>query len=304
MPPAITVSQLDKWYGDVHAVDAVDLTIEEGEVFCLLGPNGAGKSTTVEILEGHRPRSSGEVSVLGFDPQTGGRPFRERIGIVLQQQAIEDVLTVREAIELYGSMFPNRRDPDELIDLVGLRPKAGKRIRTLSGGQRRRLELALGMAGDPDVLFLDEPTTGFDPSARRQAWTVVEGLAGLGKTVVLTTHYMDEAQHLADRLAVISDGRIIAEGTPDTLGGRASAAARISFRVGASRPVDLPHGLDVEHREDGELVLSTESPTADLHKLTGWALDGGFTLDHLEVAQPSLEDVYLELIGGEDEEPS
>ncbi len=214
MPPAITVSQLDKWYGDVHAVDAVDLTIEEGEVFCLLGPNGAGKSTTVEILEGHRPRSSGEVSVLGFDPQTGGRPFRERIGIVLQQQAIEDVLTVREAIELYGSMFPNRRDPDELIDLVGLRPKAGKRIRTLSGGQRRRLELALGMAGDPDVLFLDEPTTGFDPSARRQAWTVVEGLAGLGKTVVLTTHYMDEAQHLADRLAVISDGEDHRRGNP------------------------------------------------------------------------------------------
>ncbi|HEY5727797.1 MAG TPA: ABC transporter ATP-binding protein, partial [Acidimicrobiia bacterium] len=170
MTVAIEISQLHKWYGDVHAVDGVDLSVTVGEVFCLLGPNGAGKSTTVEILEGHRPRSSGEVSVLGYDPQTGGRPFREHIGIVLQQQAIEDVLTVREAIELYGSMFPKRRDPDELIGLVGLQAKAGKRIKTLSGGQKRRLELAMGMAGDPDVLFLDEPTTGFDPSARRQAW--------------------------------------------------------------------------------------------------------------------------------------
>ena len=237
MTVAIEISQLHKWYGDVHAVDGVDLSVTVGEVFCLLGPNGAGKSTTVEILEGHRPRSSGEVSVLGYDPQTGGRPFREHIGIVLQQQAIEDVLTVREAIELYGSMFPKRRDPDELIGLVGLQAKAGKRIKTLSGGQKRRLELAMGMAGDPDVLFLDEPTTGFDPSARRQAWTVVEGLASLGKTVLLTTHYMDEAQQLADRVAVISAGRIIAEGTPETLGGgprRRPGSASGSGRAGPS----------------------------------------------------------------------
>jgi ABC-2 type transport system ATP-binding protein len=294
---AIEISQLHKWYGDVHAVDGVDLSVTVGEVFCLLGPNGAGKTTTVEILEGHRPRSSGEVSVLGYDPQTGGRPFREHIGIVLQQQAIEDVLTVREAIELYGSMFPRRRDPDELIGLVGLEAKARKRIKTLSGGQKRRLELAMGMAGDPDVLFLDEPTTGFDPSARRQAWTVVEGLASLGKTVLLTTHYMDEAQQLADRVAVISAGRIIAEGAPHTLGGRAAASTRVSFRVGTSRPVDLPPDLVVEHTEDGELSFSTEDATADLHRLTGWAIDHGFTLDHLEVRQPSLEEVYLDLIG-------
>ncbi len=299
MPPAIEARRLHKWYGDVHAVDAVNLTIDEGEVFCLLGPNGAGKSTTVEILEGHRPRSSGEVSVLGYDPQTGGRPFRERIGIVLQQQAVEDVLTVREALELYASMFPKQRSVDELIDVVGLRPKAKRRIRTLSGGQRRRLELALGMVGDPDVLFLDEPTTGFDPSARRQAWTVVEGLSSLGKTVLLTTHYMDEAQNLADRVAVISAGNIIAEGTPATVGGRGSAASRISFRVSANRPFDLPDDLSVDRTEDGELTVTTTDPTRDLYRLTGWALDAGFNLDRLEVRQPSLEDVYLELIGEE-----
>lgn len=299
VPSAIEARQLHKWYGDVHAVDAVNLTIDEGEVFCLLGPNGAGKSTTVEILEGHRPRSSGEVLVLGYDPQTGGRSFRERIGIVLQQQAVEDVLTVREALELYASMFPKQRSVDELIDVVGLRPKAKRRIRTLSGGQRRRLELALGMVGDPDVLFLDEPTTGFDPSARRQAWTVVEGLSSLGKTVLLTTHYMDEAQNLAARVAVISAGKIIAEGTPATLGGRGSAPSRISFRVSANRPFDLPDDLSVDRTEDGELTVTTTDPTRDLYRLTGWALDAGFNLDRLEVRQPSLEDVYLELIGEE-----
>ncbi|CAN5447042.1 ABC transporter ATP-binding protein [soil metagenome] len=302
MPPAIEARQLYKSYGDVTAVDGVDLTIEEGEVFALLGPNGAGKTTTVEILEGHRPRTSGEVSVLGFDPQTGGRPFREQIGIVLQQQAVEDVLTVREALQLYGSMFPKQRSVDELIDLVGLRPKAKRRIRTLSGGQKRRLELALGMVGDPDVLFLDEPTTGFDPSARRQAWTVVEGLSSLGKTVLLTTHYMDEAQQLADRLAVISSGRIIAEGTPATLGGRASAASVISFRVGASRPFDLPQDLAVDRSDDGPLTVTTTEPTRVLHRLTGWALEGGFTLDHIEVRKPSLEDVYLDLVGSQEGE--
>ena len=206
----ITVTSLTKHYGDVHAVAGVDLHVEEGEVFALLGPNGAGKSTTVEILEGHRRRTSGEVSVLGFDPHSSPREFRESIGIVLQETAIEPELSVREAIDIYGTMYPRRRDTGELIEIVGLEEKSEARIKTLSGGQRRRLELALGIVGDPQLIFLDEPTTGFDPSARRQAWSIVQNLASLGKTVLLTTHYMDEAQHLADRLAVIANGKIVA----------------------------------------------------------------------------------------------
>jgi ABC-2 type transport system ATP-binding protein len=296
LPAAIEVRQLHKQYGDVHAVAGIDLTVHSGELLALLGPNGAGKSTTVEILEGHRPRTSGEVRVLGFDPETGGRPFRERIGIVLQGEAIEKELTVKEIIRLYGAMYPKRRQPGELIDMVGLQKKATSRIKTLSGGQRRRLELALGLVGDPDLLFLDEPTTGFDPSARRQAWAVIEALRSLGKSILLTTHYMDEAQHLADRVAVISQGRIVAEGSPGSLGGRTNLATKISFRV-IGGPVRLPANLEVGRDGAGGIVVETDDPTRTLYELTSWALNHNTRLENLSVARPSLEDVYLELVG-------
>ncbi|HVR78948.1 MAG TPA: ABC transporter ATP-binding protein [Acidimicrobiia bacterium] len=291
---AIEVKGLTKRYGELSAVAGVDLVIEPGEVFALLGPNGAGKTTTVEILEGHRAADQGSVSVLGFDPSTGGREYRERIGIVLQEGSVERELTVREALELYGSMYPRRLRSGELIDLVGLEAKADARIKTLSGGQQRRLELALGLVGDPDLLFLDEPTTGFDPSARRQAWGILENLTSLGKTILLTTHYMDEAQHLADRIAIIDRGRIVAEGTPDTLGGRREGMVTIRFDAptgfGAGE-IPVP-GLEAR---DGTFQLDTDFPTRALHELTGWAVQRGIELGHLEMRRPSLEDVYLEL---------
>lgn len=299
--PAISVSNLVKHYGDVRAVDGVDLRIDTGEVFALLGPNGAGKSTAVEILEGHRTRTSGEVSVLGFDPDSSPREFRESIGIVLQETAIEPELTVTEAINVYGALYPRRRAAGELIEIVGLERKADARIKTLSGGQRRRLELALGIVGDPDLIFLDEPTTGFDPSARRQAWSVVENLASLGKTVLLTTHYMDEAQYLADRLAVIAEGKIVAEGTPDSLGGRADAETKISFTLGIGLIESLP--LDgVTVAGNGKITILSKSPTEDIHLLTGWAIDRDAELEDLAVSRPSLEDVYLALTGSSSQE--
>ena len=291
---AIEVTGLRKSYGDVVAVDGVDISIEIGEVFALLGPNGAGKTTTVEILEGHRSADGGNISVLGFDPSTGGRAYRERIGIVLQEGAVERELSVREALSIYGGMYPRRLEADHLIDLVGLTEKADARIKTLSGGQQRRLELALGLVGDPDLLFLDEPTTGFDPSARRQAWGILENLADLGKTILLTTHYMDEAQHLADRIAIIDSGKIVAEGTPETLGGRADGKSMIRFA--------LPEGVSVEELPisastvDGDMIeVSAESATRALHELTTWAIGKDLELEQLQVARPSLEDVYLEL---------
>jgi ABC-2 type transport system ATP-binding protein len=295
---AIEVIGLVKAYQDVIAVDGVGLEIEEGEVFALLGPNGAGKTTTVEILEGHRGRSSGTVNVLGFDPATGGRAFRERIGIVLQETAVEPELTVSEVLDVYGDVYPKRRPTGELIELVGLEEKAGSRIKVLSGGQQRRLELALGLVGDPDLVFLDEPTTGFDPSARRQAWSIVENLASLDKTILLTTHYMDEAQFLADRIAVIATGSIVAEGTPDTIGGRGSAEATVRFALPPGTSVtDLP--VPPSRAQDGFVEIDSANPTRLLNQLTGWALQRRIELDNLSVDRPSLEDVYLRLVGEE-----
>lgn len=294
----IEVHDLVKYYGDVKAVDGVDFSVEAGEIFALLGPNGAGKSTTVEILEGYRSQTSGVVSVLGFDPTRAQRNYKERIGIVLQETAIEEQLTVSEAIDTYGSMYPNRRPTGDLIELVGLEEKQDSRIRTLSGGQRRRLELALGIVGDPDIIFLDEPTTGFDPSARRQAWSIVENLTSLGKTVLLTTHYMDEAQFLADRVAVMAKGKIVAEGPPDTLGGRATAGSLITFSSDGQSMEGLP-AANYSVAENGAIVVRTSDPTHDLHRITGWAIDHGVALTGLSVSQPSLEDIYLELTGEE-----
>jgi ABC-2 type transport system ATP-binding protein len=267
-------------------------------VFGLLGPNGAGKTTMVEILEGHRSRDSGEVSVLGFDPAADAREFHERIGIVLQEEGVDAVLTVHEAVELYSASYPRPRDPDDCIALVGLEGKRDARVETLSGGQRRRLDLALGIAGDPELIFLDEPTTGFDPSARRQAWEVIDGLRSLGKTILLTTHYMDEAQNLADRVAVIAAGQIVAEGTPDTLAGRDVGDAVVSFRtpdgVSASE-LPLP---DAAERSNGRVTFNSATPTRDLAPLVAWASERGLELEGLTVTRRSLEDVYLELTRG------
>jgi ABC-2 type transport system ATP-binding protein len=292
----IEVRGLEKSYDDIAAVDGVDLTIDAGEVFALLGPNGAGKTTTVEMLEGHRSADRGQISVLGFDPSTGGRAYRERIGIVLQEGAVEGELSVREALFVYGGMYPKRLGADHLIDLVGLGEKADARIKTLSGGQQRRLELALGLVGDPDLLFLDEPTTGFDPSARRQAWGILENLTTLGKTILLTTHYMEEAQHLADRIAIIDRGKIVAEGTPETLGGRGDGMSVIRFALpDGVRPEELPvAGATVN---DDLVEVNAESATQAVHQLTSWALGKGLELERLQVTRPSLEDVYLELTG-------
>lgn len=291
----IEVKGLVKNYGEVCAVGGVDLSIESGEVFALLGPNGAGKTTTVEILEGHRNADQGAISVLGFDPGAGDRELRERIGIVLQDGAVERELSVEEALSIYGSMYPRRIPPGDLIEMVGLEEKADARIKTLSGGQQRRLELALGLVGDPDLLFLDEPTTGFDPSARRQAWSVLERLTELGKTILLTTHYMDEAQHLADRIAVIDRGRIVAQGAPDTLGRRQEGAVSIRFAAPAGVDMSSIPWTGLRHLENGLLELETDSPTRVLHELTSWAMNRGIELGRLEVSRPSLEDVYLEL---------
>jgi ABC-2 type transport system ATP-binding protein len=296
---AIAVRDLYKSYGDVDAVCGIDFAVAEGEVVALLGPNGAGKTTTIEILEGFRQRSSGDVSVLGVDPADGGVPLRERLGIVLQSCGIDPYLTVAEVIEMHRDYYPRQRDVDEVIALVGLSEKRDTRVKLLSGGQQRRLDVALGLVGDPDLLFLDEPTTGFDPSARRQAWEIVRNLRSLGKTVLLTTHYMDEAQHLADRVIVIARGRIVAEGPPETIGGRASAATSISFSVPDSATAAIP--LVALRRDNGTFTVESSDTTRDLHRLTTWALDSGVTLDGLTVTKPSLEDVYLTLIGEDSE---
>ena len=296
---AIEVTGLRKEYEDLEAVAGIDLTVDVGEVFALLGPNGAGKTTTVEILEGYRDRTSGDVSVLGYDPANGAAELRRRIGIVLQSTGIDPFLTVRETIEMYAGYYPRRRPTDEVIEVVGLVEKRDVRVNKLSGGQQRRLDVAIAMAGDPELLFLDEPTTGFDPGARRNAWEIVRNLSSIGKTVFLTTHYMDEAQNLANRVAVIAHGTIVAEGPPGSLAGRERMKTRIRFRL----PPGAPEPDRAAHRSpDGsyEILAEQEGTTKVVHDLTAWALGSGFVLDALEVTPPSLEDVYLELTASED----
>ena len=281
MTTAIDVKGLRKSYGSLEAVRGVDLEIATGEVFALLGPNGAGKTTIVEILEGYRRRDAGTVSVLGFDPARRERALKQRIGIVLQSTGVEQFLTVAEVIEMYRGYYPAPRPLDEIIDVVGLNEKRDDRVKTLSGGQQRRLDVAIGLAGDPELLFLDEPTTGFDPGARRRMWDAVKNLVSLGKTIFLTTHYMDEAQELANRVAVISAGRIVAEGPPRSIAGREMSHTIVRFRLPERAPAS--------------------DPVKVLHELTGWALEKGVTLEELEVARPTLEDVYLKLTAGEAE---
>jgi ABC-2 type transport system ATP-binding protein len=295
---AITTRGLIKDYGAVRAVDDLTFEVHEGEVYALLGHNGAGKSTTVEILEGHRQRTAGDVTVLGHDPGRAGRELRDRIGIVLQTSGVEHELTVTEAVDMYGSCYRWRRPVREVVELVGLSPQSDQRIGTLSGGQRRRLDLAMGIVGCPDLLFLDEPTTGFDPAARRNAWELIRQLCAGGTTVLLTTHYLDEAEHLAARVGVLVAGRLVAEGSPEQLIG-ASGATRIRFQL----PDDTSAGelagvLPPEAAiEDGQVEVVTETPTAAVNAITGWALERGLELPGLTVIRPSLEDVFLGLAG-------
>jgi ABC-2 type transport system ATP-binding protein len=280
---ALEVRDLRKSYGAVEAVRGITFAVERGEVFGLLGPNGAGKTTTVEILEGYRARDGGDVQVLGVDPERGGTALRERIGVVLQSSELPASLSVREVHEMFAGYYERPRDIDEVIELVGLTEKSGARVKTLSGGQKRRLDLGIALVGDPELVFLDEPTTGFDPSARRTAWELVRSLRALGKTILLTTHYLDEAQQLADRVAVIREGRIVSQGTPAQL-------------IGAAPLVEI------RYRQDGrEIVVETDAPTRVLAELAGKAVAEGRELEALEVVRPSLEDVYLDLIDGGEE---
>jgi ABC-2 type transport system ATP-binding protein len=301
-PSAVAVTGLRKSYDGVPAVRGVSFRVAAGEIFALLGPNGAGKTSILEILEGFRGRDGGQVDVLGLDPadRSGGRALRERIGLVLQDIAVEPYLTVRETVARNAGYYPAPRDVGEVISLVGLAATERQKVRNLSGGQKRRLDLALGLVGNPELLFLDEPTTGFDPSARRDAWEIVRGLRAAGTTVLLTTHYMEEAQELADRVAVLSGGQIVAEGTPATIGGRDTARTRIRFaRPAGYALADLPLAAEpgADLAGDDLVTVETAEPARALHQLTGWALSRGVPLDRLTVDQPSLEDVYLRLTG-------
>jgi len=297
----ISVRGLRMSYGDVQAVRGIDLEVRRGEVFAFLGPNGAGKTTTVEILEGYLKRAGGELSVLGVDPEHATADWRERVGVVLQESVAEPDLTVRECLSMYASYYGSPRGVDELIELVGLTDKARARGESLSGGQRRRLDVALALVGDPELVFLDEPTTGFDPSARRAAWEMIAGLQSLGKTIFLTTHYMEEAEYLADRIVVLAAGQIVGEGTPQDLGGRDRAATEISFALPLGfEPADLPAGLAVAVAADHHrhVALHTHSPTAALGALTDWARDNDLELADIEVHRPTLEEIYLRLTEG------
>ena len=303
--PVIRTRALHKSYGGRDVVCGIDLEVRAGEIFAFLGPNGAGKTTTVEMLEGYRTRDRGDVSVLGEDPAEASRGWRSRIGVVLQSCSMPGELTVSELVELYASYFPTPRPVAETIDLVGLADQRDARAARLSGGQRRRLDVALALIGDPELVFLDEPTTGFDPSARHHAWEVIAHLSEIGKTVFLTTHYMEEAQVLADRVAVIVAGSIVAEGTPETLGGRDKVPSDISFQpppgVGTS---DLPAELAAAAKlRESRIHLRSEHPARTLYALSGWALERGLALDDLTVGRPTLEDVYLQLTESEEPRP-
>jgi ABC-2 type transport system ATP-binding protein len=279
---AISVRELRKSYGAHEALRGISFQIDEGEVFGLLGPNGAGKTTTVEILEGYRERDAGDVEVLGFDPAEAARGLRERIGVVLQQSQLWANLTVAETHRMFAGYYERPRNVDEVIDLVGLREKRDARVKTLSGGQKRRLDLGVALVGDPDLIFLDEPTTGFDPAARRAAWEMIRSLRSLGKTILLTTHYLDEAEQLADRVAVLREGRIVLEGTPAALTGDTKET-------------------EVRYRENGrELVIRTQEPTRVLHELTAKALAEGREIEGLTVRRPTLEDIYLSITQAEE----
>ncbi|MFC7530076.1 ABC transporter ATP-binding protein [Actinoplanes sp. GCM10030250] len=292
----IEVRDLARAYGPVQAVDSISFSVGDGEIFALLGPNGAGKTTTVEILEGYRTRDAGTVRVLGFDPATGGSAYRSRIGVVLQSAGFEEEFTVRELVRLQTGLYPRAHDPEELITLVGLADKRTTRVKGLSGGQRRRLDLALGLAGAPDLLFLDEPTTGFDPAARHHAWDLIANLRELGTTILLTTHYLDEAQRLADRVAVMRDGRLIAVSAPERLRAGSKLPTEISFglppgvSVGQLPPLSAPPSVTA-----GRVRLASHTPVADAWRLTGWATDRRLDLPDFAVAPPTLEDVYLAL---------
>jgi ABC-2 type transport system ATP-binding protein len=300
MDAAIGVSGLRRSFGEVEAVAGVDLEVGHGEIFAFLGPNGAGKTTTIEILEGFGPRDAGEVEVLGVDPAHATSEWRQRVGIVMQESPGEQELTVREVTELYAGLYKEPRGVDETLDLVGLEAEAAaKQAATLSGGQRRRLDVALALVGDPELIFLDEPTTGFDPAARRDAWEMLEGLRELGKTIFLTTHYMEEAERLADRIAVIAGGQIVDEGTPETIGHRDLAASEITFSLpeGVGHD-DLPEDLRAlaqPPRRDGRIELHSAAPLSDLGRLGSWAEGRGHEVGDLRVHRPTLEDVYLRL---------
>src|ERR1700742_359495 len=300
MDTAIRVHGLRRSFGDVEAVAGVDLEVGHGEIFAFLGPNGAGKTTTIEILEGFGERDAGEVEVLGVDPAHGTSDWRQRVGIVMQESPGEQELTVREVMELYAGLYRRPRGVEETLDLVGLDEEAAAKIATLlSGGQRRRLDVALALIGDPELIFLDEPTTGFDPAARRDAWAMLDGLRDLGKTIFLTTHYMEEAERLADRIAVIAGGRIIDEGTPAKIGHRDIAASEIIFQLPAGMAeADLPDdllALAQPRRRDGRIELHSAAPLPDLGRLGSWADGRGIEVGELEVRRPTLEDVYLRL---------
>jgi ABC-2 type transport system ATP-binding protein len=294
---AISVRGLRKSYGENEAVAGIDFEVSPGEVFGFLGPNGAGKTTTIEILEGYRERSGGEVSVLGVDPAAPTRAWRERVGLVLQECELDPLWTVREAVDLFARFYSGPRDVEETIELVGLSDKRDARIGSLSGGQKRRADVALGIVGDPDLIFLDEPTTGFDPGARRESWNMIEGLKALGKTVFLTTHYMDEAQHLADRVAILREGRIVASGRTEEIASAIGRQTVIGFALGDSLSIDDVRGAvsGAVSAAGEEIEVQSVEPQRDLYRLLSLAEQRGAELRDLEVRRPSLEDVFLEL---------